>query len=68
MGKFGLSALCACRTGHHGYFVRMILLTRREQMLVAFVLTAFVTGLGVQHWRGMRALAPLGAQDVEEQP
>ena len=46
----------------------MMLLTRREQMLVAFVLAAFVTGLGVQHWRGMRALAPLGAPDVEEQP
>lgn len=46
----------------------MMILTRREQMLVAFVLAAFVTGLGVQHWRGVRALAPLGAAEMEEQP
>jgi hypothetical protein len=39
----------------------MMLLTRREQLLVAFVLAAFVTGVGVKHWRAMSALAPVSA-------
>jgi hypothetical protein len=42
-------------------FRAMFSLTRREQVLVAFVLLAFCTGLGVKHWRDGRALAPLQA-------
>jgi len=41
----------------------MISLTRREQMLVAFVLAAFVTGAGVKHWRGVNSLAPLNTHE-----
>lgn len=40
----------------------MFLLTRREQMLVAIVITAFATGLGVRQWRSNQALAPLSAE------
>jgi hypothetical protein len=36
-------------------------LTRREQLLVAFVLLAFCAGVGVKHWREARALTPLQA-------
>ena len=39
----------------------MSFLTRREQLLVAFVLLAFCAGVGVKHWRESRALAPLQA-------
>ena len=37
----------------------MAFLTRREQTLVAFVLLAFLVGLGTKHWRDSRALAPI---------
>ncbi|MEI6338679.1 MAG: hypothetical protein WCQ57_08880 [Verrucomicrobiota bacterium] len=40
----------------------MILLTRREQMLVAFVLVSFGAGLGIKQWRSVQALAPLTAE------
>ncbi len=33
------------------YCFLMFWLTRREQALVAFVLLAFLAGLGVKHWR-----------------
>jgi hypothetical protein len=36
-------------------------LTRREQLLVAFVLLAFCAGVGVKHWRETRALNALQA-------
>ena len=39
----------------------MFSLTRREQVLVAFVLLAFCAGLAVKQWRSGRALAPLQA-------
>jgi biotin transporter BioY len=37
----------------------MFFLTRREQALVAFVLTAFLIGLGAHHWRTQRGLEAL---------
>ncbi|HEY5705706.1 MAG TPA: hypothetical protein VIS96_09045 [Terrimicrobiaceae bacterium] len=36
-------------------------LTRREQLLVAFVLLAFCAGFGVKQWRQAQALTPLQA-------
>jgi hypothetical protein len=32
----------------------MFRLTRQERRLVAFILAAFVVGLGLKHWRDMR--------------
>ncbi|MFZ4681569.1 MAG: hypothetical protein ACOYMS_03620 [Terrimicrobiaceae bacterium] len=40
----------------------MVFLTRREQMLVACVLVAFATGLGVRQWRAVQPLVPLSAE------
>ena len=33
----------------------MFRLTRQERRLVAFVLAAFLAGLGIKHWRDTRA-------------
>lgn len=43
----------------------MVLLTRREQMLVAFVLVSFAAGLGIKQWRSLTALTSL---NMEAQP
>lgn len=40
----------------------MIHLTRREKILVAFVLWAFVAGAAVKHWREARAVAQLATR------
>lgn len=40
----------------------MIHLTRREKILVAFVLWAFVIGAGIKHWRETRAVAGLATR------
>ena len=32
----------------------MFRLTRQERRLVAFILAAFLTGLGIKHWQGTR--------------
>ncbi|MDA0293578.1 MAG: hypothetical protein O3A75_07995 [Verrucomicrobia bacterium] len=32
----------------------MFKLTRQERRLVAFILAAFLTGLGIKHWRETR--------------
>lgn len=37
-------------------------LTRREKMLLAFVLSAFVLGAGIKHWRESRAVTELAAR------
>jgi len=44
---------CTARMGHYGG--SMFRLTRQERRLVAFILTAFLTGLGIKHWREARA-------------
>lgn len=44
----------------------MILLTRRERLLVAFVLTAFVVGAGVKHWRGVQAVTLSSGGMIQE--
>ena len=54
--------LHTCRNGRARYFGVMFSLTRREQLLVAFVLLAFCAGLGVKHWRDVCALTPLQAE------
>lgn len=36
--------------------VEMLQLTRREKFVVAFVLSAFLAGLGIKHWRDGRAV------------
>jgi hypothetical protein len=33
----------------------MFRLTRQERQLVAFILAAFLAGLGIKHWREARA-------------
>jgi len=42
----------------------MFRLTRQERRLVAFILAAFLTGLGLKHWRETRGTesAVTGAQ------
>ena len=57
----GRVLLCTCRNGEPRYFYTMSSLTRREQLLVAFVLLAFCAGVGVKQWREARALTPLQA-------
>jgi hypothetical protein len=37
------------------YVGSMFRLTRQERQLVAFILTAFLAGLGIKHWRETRA-------------
>ena len=37
------------------YVDQMFRLTRQERQLVAFILAAFLAGLGVKHWRETRA-------------
>jgi hypothetical protein len=54
--------LHTCRNDRARYFCLMFSLTRREQLLVAFVLLAFCAGLGVKHWRDVHALTPLQAE------
>jgi hypothetical protein len=44
---------CARRMVH--YLGSMFRLTRQERQLVAFILTAFLAGLGIKHWRETRA-------------
>jgi hypothetical protein len=44
---------CARRIVH--YLGSMFRLTRQERQLVAFILTAFLAGLGIKHWRETRA-------------
>lgn len=53
------SLIKACTNLRRRYFLNMAFLTRREQTLVAFVLLAFLVGLGTKHWRESRALAPI---------
>ena len=57
----GGDSLSTCRNGHARYPYRMSSLTRREQLLVTFVLLAFCAGLGIKHLRESRALLPLQA-------
>jgi hypothetical protein len=37
------------------YVGSMFRLTRQERQLVAFILAAFLAGLGIKHWRETRA-------------
>jgi hypothetical protein len=48
------------------FFIDMFFLTRREQLLAAFVLTAFLIGLGAHHWRMQRGLEPLTVAEAGE--
>jgi hypothetical protein len=43
---------CGRRIVH--YAVPMLRLTRQERRLVAFILAAFLAGLGIKHWRETR--------------
>jgi hypothetical protein len=36
------------------YVESMLRLTRQERRLVAFILVAFLAGLGIKHWRETR--------------
>ena len=36
------------------YVASMLRLTRQERQLVAFILAAFLAGLGIKHWRETR--------------
>jgi len=40
----------------------MVLLTRREQMLVAFVLVSFAAGLGIKQWRSLNGLTAVSTE------
>jgi len=40
----------------------MFRLTRQERRLVAFILAAFLAGLGLKHWRETRATESAVAQ------
>ena len=51
----------ACENPDARYFCGMPMLTRREQLLVAFVVLAFCVGLGVKQWREAQAIAPYEA-------
>jgi len=44
----------ACRGFMVHYVVSMFRLTRQERQLVAFILAAFLAGLGIKHWRETR--------------
>jgi len=44
---------CGTELGH--YLPLMFRLTRQERRLVAFILAAFLAGLGLKHWRETRA-------------
>lgn len=56
------SHLLACGAAMHHYLSLMFKLTRQEQKLVAFVLAAFLAGLGIKHWRETRATDAAAAQ------
>jgi hypothetical protein len=43
----------------------MFELTGQERKLVAFVLAAFVAGLGLKHWRDTRAATAAAEQVIE---
>lgn len=44
----------ACGSAMVHYVVSMLRLTRQERRLVAFILVAFLAGLGIKHWRETR--------------
>jgi hypothetical protein len=45
----------ACPDRIRHYVGLMFRLTRQERQLVAFILAAFLAGLGIKHWRETRA-------------
>ena len=45
----------ACSRRLVQYVGLMFRLTRQERQLVAFILAAFLAGLGIKHWRETRA-------------
>lgn len=51
---------CGEDLGH--YYRSMFRLTRQERRLVAFILAAFLSGLGLKHWRETRATESAVAQ------
>jgi hypothetical protein len=40
----------------------MFMLTQQEKKLVAFVLAAFLAGLGIKHWRATHAVEAAAAE------
>lgn len=44
----------ACGSTMVHYVGSMLRLTRQERRLVAFILVAFLAGLGIKHWRETR--------------
>ena len=44
------------------YVGSMFRLTRQERRLVAFILAAFISGLGLKHWRDMRITGAAAAK------
>lgn len=44
----------ACGSPMVHYVGSMLRLTRQERRLVAFILVAFLAGLGIKHWRETR--------------
>lgn len=57
----GRSHLNACTKTLPRYFLAMLSLTRREQVLVVSVLLAFGAGLAIKHWRETRQMPVLTA-------
>ncbi len=53
---FLFSGTCASETPL--YDRRMFLMTRSEQLVLSFILIAFVLGVGIRHWR-MNEMIPV---------
>jgi hypothetical protein len=52
--------------GVDGYDVgSMFRLTRQERQLIAFILAAFLAGLGIKHWRETRATEAAVAETAQ---
>ena len=47
------------------YVVSMFRLTRQERQIVAFILAAFLAGLGIKHWRETRATEAAVAETAQ---
>lgn len=56
------SPLLACTRAARRYSLLMFRLTSQERRVLAFILAAFLAGLGIKHWRGMQAVATAAAE------
>lgn len=60
--------LRTCRNPNVRYFVAMKFLTDREQLVLALIVLAFATGVGVRQWRAMQGMPTASASGELRQP